>query len=76
MRDFEGERYSLVFFTCGDHLSMRDDDEELLVRNGFCVPDKDNFGTYVQVYTKFFPRLKRAAQAVYQWPQIADEETI
>ena len=38
---FEGERFSLVFFTCGQHTEMQAEDRQLLEKNGFKVPDQE-----------------------------------
>ena len=39
---FEGERYSLVYFTQGDYASMNNKESTLLEEMGFAVPAKED----------------------------------
>ena len=37
----QGERYSLVSLTHGEHQQMQDEDREQLASHGFAIPDTD-----------------------------------
>merc|ERR1719362_2752925 len=82
--DFEGERFSLVFFSAGKFWNMSQEQHEFLEECGFSVPHSQDLGPVVkllppprgytkcQSLTKMFGGKERAK--VFQWPEQANIE--